>query len=183
MVCWIIINVIDYRNTSICITCVGASRWGSVTGFPSEKKLQLKLKKPHTWPSKVWKYFPQIPNNVVLRKLCKLKMTYHSITTAMHKHLKQSILERFVKTAAEVRQHRKLFFVQLKKERREAHQASCSSCTSAFPSFLSPSVSVLETTSKANHRPQISLFLSASLCLSALQMNPPAILCLNFLSI
>ena len=108
-----IVDVIDYVNTSTCAKCVDASQRNNMAA-PSES-MEFKLvcqppinskeeeeeesmeapgeepaaKKPRPRSSKVWEYFRQKPNSMVLCKLCKTEMAYHSSTSAMHEHLKR----------------------------------------------------------------------------------------------
>lgn len=52
-----------------------------------------------------WRCFRPWPDNVVLCKLCKLKIGYLSSTTALNKHLERKILEHIAKIGVTTRQH------------------------------------------------------------------------------
>ena len=90
-----IVDVIDYVNTSTCVKCVDASQINNMAA-PSESMEapgeEPAAKKPRPRSSKVWEYFRQKPNSMVLCKLCKTEMAYHSSTSAMHEHLKRKRL-------------------------------------------------------------------------------------------
>ena len=90
-----IVDVIDYVNTSTCVKCVDASQRNNMAA-PSESMEapgeEPAAKKPRPRSSKVWEYFRQKPNSMVLCKLCKTEMAYHSSTSAMHEHLKRKRL-------------------------------------------------------------------------------------------
>lgn len=58
---------------------------------------------PLQWTN-MWRCFRPWPDNVVLCKLCKLKIGYLSSPTALHKHLERKILEHLAKIGVTTRQ-------------------------------------------------------------------------------
>ena len=71
------------RANRLIITLAAASSSSGSTEAPTAKKTRLRC-------SKVWDFFTlNAPNKVVICRLCKFTLAYHSSTTAMHEHLKR----------------------------------------------------------------------------------------------
>ncbi|XP_047669796.1 uncharacterized protein LOC113636588 isoform X2 [Tachysurus fulvidraco] len=85
------IDYVDYENASTCVKCVDTSHCihscrvmaASAPGNGESSSISQKAR-PRL--SKVWEFFKQRPNKMVLCSLCKTEMAYHGSTTAMHKH-------------------------------------------------------------------------------------------------
>lgn len=89
-----VIDYVDYENTSTCVKCVDASHClhssrVMAASAPGNGESSILSQKPRPRLSKVWEYFKQRPNKMVLCSLCKTEMAYHGSTTAMHEHLRR----------------------------------------------------------------------------------------------
>ncbi|XP_065119297.1 E3 SUMO-protein ligase ZBED1-like [Paramisgurnus dabryanus] len=88
------VDYVDYVITSICRKCVDASHclhlsFETMAASAHSDTVNPALNQTARTRSKVWEFFKQRPNKMVLCTLCKMEMAYHSSTTSMHEHLKR----------------------------------------------------------------------------------------------